>query len=376
MKLKYLVLSDIHFGSNQNKTASIISHLYTFFITYKKELKGLDLIIIAGDIFDKLLSSASIDYIAAIEWLTNIVKYCKHNNIKLRILEGTPSHDSKQANVINVIIKKLDLDVDFKYIDNIYIEHIKDYNIDILYVPDEIRHTASLILKDINKLMEEKYLNKVDIAIMHGAFKYQIPVIELPSMHDEQVYLKLVKHFISIGHIHTSSAFKRILAQGSFDRLAHNEEEAKGAMLIIIDTNDRNNDSFIFLENTVATIFKSITITETEILTAINAIRDILIQLPFESHIRLILHKGNPILKSMLDIYNKFPKYNFSSPKIVDDTVDKTDSELKNILQNGETKSIQINKSNIEELLLEEISYTTLDNDIKKIISTELSNII
>ena len=45
-----------------------------------------------------------------------------------------------------------------------------------------------------------------------------------------------------------SSVFERILAQGSFDRLAHNEEEDKGGIVVTIDKVNGNH-SYRFIKN-------------------------------------------------------------------------------------------------------------------------------
>ena len=57
------------------------------------------------------------------EWLTELIVFCKQHDIILRILEGTPSHDRNQSKVITSIIKKLNIELDYKYIDTLYIEH-------------------------------------------------------------------------------------------------------------------------------------------------------------------------------------------------------------------------------------------------------------
>ena len=370
-KIKYLVLSDIHFGSNKNKTENIINNLNSFFLKYNAVLSGLDMIIIAGDIFDRLLSSSSTDNILATEWLTNLVYYCKKNNIILRLLEGTPSHDSRQANVLNVIIKKLKIDVDFKYIDNIYIETLPGFNLDILYIPDEIHHESERVLKDVKTLMDDKGIDKVDIAVMHGAFKYQIPVIELPSMHDEFEYLKLVRYYISIGHIHSMSIYKRILAQGSFDRLAHNEEEDKGAMLITLDPTGDN--TYKFLVNDNACIFKSIVVNTEDVNELIDILMIELKKYPINSHIRLVIDKFNPIYKSLLEVYKRFKDYNFSNKHMKDSNEKKVTD---NVLKYDPIVNISITSSNIKELINKELTLLNDNDELNVLANEELSNII
>ena len=110
-KISYLVLSDIHLGHNINKTENIINNLQIYFKENYKEFSKLDMICIAGDVFDKLLVSSSIDFLLATEWLTELIVFCKQHDIILRILEGTPSHDRNQSKVITSIIKKLNIEL-------------------------------------------------------------------------------------------------------------------------------------------------------------------------------------------------------------------------------------------------------------------------
>lgn len=373
-KFKYLVLSDIHFGSGKNKTQDIVDHLHKYFKEYNDILSKVDMIFLAGDVYEKLLSNSSLDSILSLEWLTLLANYCKRYKIKLRILEGTPSHDNKQIKVLNTVLNKLKIDIDFKYVEDIHIEYIKEYDINILYVPDEMNHDANDTLKQIKDLLEDKSLVQVDIAIMHGAFKYQIPVIELPGMHDEQEYMNLVKHYISIGHIHSSSIYRKILAQGSFDRLAHNEEEDKGGMVITIENNEA---SFIFLKNKYATIFKTIDILSEDVTEVIEYLEIKLKDIVEDSHIRLKVLKDNPVSKSLLEIYKKFNKYNFIS-KMIDNIDDNLESKvsLKSVVANGEFDNLQINKDNITKLLLKEIDIESIDINKQNIIKEELSNLL
>ena len=100
-KIKYMVVSDIHFGSNKNKTTNIANNLLNYLYVNVKIIKDLDVFILAGDVYDRLLSMASLDNIIAMECLTKLCMFCKLHNIKLRILEGTPSHDNKQCKVFS-----------------------------------------------------------------------------------------------------------------------------------------------------------------------------------------------------------------------------------------------------------------------------------
>lgn len=369
-KLKSIIISDIHFGSSKNKTENIVKNLLKYIYINSRVLKNVDLFVIAGDVYHSLLSVASMDNVLAIECLTKICMFCKLHNIRLRILEGTPSHDNKQCKVLYTILEELKIDVDFRYIENIEIEYIKELDANILYIPDEVHHNAEDTLKEVKELMTSMNLDKVDLAIMHGAFKYQLPMVDLKSSHDESEYLSLVRHYIMIGHIHTSSVYKRILAQGSFDRLAHNEEEAKGGFYIEID-NDRR--SYVFIENKDAKIFKTIEIDTEDIMDGIELIGNVLKDIVEDSHIRLAIKTGNPLLKSVHDIIKRFPLYHFIIKTIKEEK--HLEVKVDNVLSNGIIDSIHITKDNITSLIMNEISLKDITVDIN-LINEELSNII
>lgn len=367
-KLKYLVLSDIHLGHNLNKTENIINNLRYYFKTNHKEFKKLNMIVLAGDIFDKLLVTSGKDFILATEWLTELILYCRAWKIKLRILEGTPSHDWKQAKVITSIIEKLQIEIDYKYIDTLFIEHMIDWDITILYVPDEYKHKASDTLKEVKKLMKNLRLTQVDIAIMHGQFNYQLPV-QLESSHDESEYLKLVRYYINIGHIHTSSLCDRIIAQGSFDRLAHNEEEDKGGYLIVIEKSGEM--SRFFIKNTKSMIFKTFTFQNENLEQIKEKLDTELKKLPEGSNIRLVSQNEEFLTKNLTTLKTMYPKYviKIEKPK-------QKEKKFKLITETKHIDSFTITRDNIEELLdLEMVKHNLTINE-RVVYKEELKKIL
>ena len=367
---KYLVMSDIHLGHPINKTPYIVNNLDKFFKDYYKEFKYLNTIFIAGDIFDRLLSNSSGDYLLSTEWLTGLIVYCKNNRIKLRVLEGTPSHDWKQAKLISSVIKKLEIDVDYKYIDTLHIEYMKEENIYILYIPDEYNPKAEDTLKEVKQLMKEYNISQVDIAIMHGQFHYQLPMVKLESSHTEEEYLNLVKHYISIGHIHIPSVYSRILAQGSFDRLQHNEEEDKGAMLITI-YDDSSKDTYKFLKNKEAMIFKTIRFKDEDIDVICNKTRKILDKLPMHANVRIVSENEDILYKSI-----KILSKEYTGIRIKAERIKKEDNVVRLVKKEVINNSLVITKDNIKDLLLKEIDKYKLDKEEYRILEEELKDLI
>lgn len=255
--MKYLVISDIHLGHRVNESFNIDNNLNLFFNKYRAILTDIKVLFIAGDSFDRLLSTCSKEYIDSINCIIRIYKWCDSNGVKLRILEGTPSHDWRQCRVLNEVVKELGSNVDFRYVDDLEIENIDGYN--VLYIPDEYRDKSIETMKEIRKKLEERNLKEVDICIMHGAFNYQLPIV-LESNFIESEMEEIVKYFIHVGHIHTHTHRGKIVAQGSFDRLRFGEEEDKGAVVAEIG----KTSNWIFLPNTNAMEFKTIDLSKVE----------------------------------------------------------------------------------------------------------------
>jgi len=366
--IKYLVLSDIHLGHNRTKTDYIINNLEELFRKNHSKFKKLDIIFLAGDVFDKLLSSCSDELIASTEWLSKLAMYCVSNHIRLRVLEGTPSHDWKQMALFATTLKALCIDIDYKYIDYLNIEYMEDLGINILYVPDEWNRVAGDTLDDVNLLLSKRGIKKVDIAIMHGQFNYQLPMIELESSHNEDAYHELVKYYINIGHIHTPSVYNRILAQGSFDRLAHNEEEDKGCILVnIYHTGDMD---FLFIKNPNPQPYKKYDLSTMETSKIVKFLDRELNKLKLGTRVKLVV-SNTTINKLLIPIKDKYKdliitidkkKKVIDSDKVVNNRVVFTPFE--------------ITKDNIKELLLQELSKYDISTIDINLVTSELDEII
>lgn len=368
-KISYLVLSDIHLGHNINTTENIINSLQLYFKDNYKEFSKLDMICIAGDVFDKLLVSSSIDFILSTEWLTELIVFCKQYDIILRILEGTPSHDRNQSKVITSIIKKLNIELDYKYIDTLYIEHHNRLGIDILYIPDEYKHKAEDTYKEVLELLTERKLKKVDIAFIHGQFHYQLPMVKLDSSHNMEDYLNIVKYYISVGHIHTPSVYERIIAQGSFDRLAHNEEEDKGGVMITLTEKE---SSFKFVYNKNAMIFKTYRFDKESIEEITNILDKDLKKMKDKSNIRIISNSEEFLFSNIKDLRLRYPNINIKIEK----SKNKEENKFNIIEELPKIETFSITKDNILDLITLELNkYNLTEKEIKEL-KSEVINII
>lgn len=312
-KLKYLVIGDVHLGHEKNRTVDIIRNLDSYFGNYsgKHEFAQLDAIFIAGDLFDRLLNYPNPDVHEIELWLGRLMRFCARHDIVLRILEGTPSHDRKQSKSSEIIYSFLEKKPDFRYIDTLHVEYIESLGLRVLYVPDEWTASTELTLHQTRELIANEGIDQVDIAIMHGAFAYQLPMAPATvPKHSEADYLSLVKHFIHIGHIHNFSVFERIIAEGSFDRIAHGEEDPKGGVVATLDP--ENGDSFDFVENKTAKVFKTIEVRNPDVDKCMEMIRKATAKVPDDSYIRIKTTKDHPIYQAFDELKLKFPMLNFT----------------------------------------------------------------
>lgn len=363
--INYLVLSDIHLFHKKNKTEEIIDNLNRYFDHFspKSRFAKLDLLFIAGDLFDTLVEFSNRDVHAALFWLSRLIDFCGRQKIKLRILEGTPSHDHRQSKTAEILVSLMDTKVDFKYIDTLHIEHVKDLGLHILYMPDEITASAELTLQHVRQLLTENQLEQVDIGIFHGCFTYQMNGHVTNQCHDEAAYLSIVRYFINIGHFHTFSTYERIIAEGSFDRLKHGEEEPKGGVLCHLSKTGEYTYSFI--ENPFAKLFKTIDIRGQDLDKAFNRLDKLLLTIPDNSHIRIKAAKDHPIYVAFEEVKKRYPMYVFT--KMSDDEADATyqliDSDS---IFNHRYESIILTQDTLIPTLLTEINgkYTLTDSQL------------
>jgi DNA repair exonuclease SbcCD nuclease subunit len=311
--IRVAVVSDIHGGHPRNPTARIFNNLDQELNNYRV-LETLDLLVIAGDLFDRILSFASEEGRHIDQWIYSLLRRCAKTKTKLRVLEGTPSHDRRQSirfdDNYNKLKKIKHALPDFKYVDTLEIEYIPDFGINVLYLPDEYGASHEDALHQVKALLAEKKLSTVDFAFMHGMFEHQVPPgVNIPT-HRSAEYLELVDYLIFIGHVHTPSSYSRIVAQGSFDRLAHGEEEAKGYVRALVQPDGEYEA--VFVENRNAMKFVTVAVEDCDLTEALLRIADHLIHIPDGSFVRVSASKAHPIQQGLYVLSAKWPTYQWS----------------------------------------------------------------
>ena len=329
--LQYLVLSDIHVGARSTTASEIIEHLTKYFDNFSdhSELAKIDALFLAGDLWDNTIQLSSEVVDLFVPFFHRFLCWASRNNIIVRFMEGTPFHDRRQNQILTRITEVSGLKVDFKYVSQLSIEYIEKIQKHILYVPDECRPTAELIQSDIDALLIEQRIDKVDIAIMHGMFNYQLGFIPMNShVLDEAWFLDRVRYYIHIGHIHTASQYNRILAQGSFDRLSHGEEEPKGA--ILVKQLSENEYGHFFIENVLAKQYKTVAV-KGSVEQALKTIDKAIKKLPHGSFVRIQAISSHPIFQGFETLIRKYPLFTFSKKAVAEDEdIKKPVQETKN----------------------------------------------
>jgi hypothetical protein len=349
----YAVFSDIHFGHNRNPASRIAAN-WMLALPDDAETASLDVIFIAGDLFDNLMMFNDADIFEVKLFISYLLKLCKKHNIKLRILEGTPLHDRAQSKYVPMENQINEIGADLKYIDTIDIEYIEDLGIHVLYIPDEPPGGSGPTLHTVKDLLRARGIEQVDIAIMHGLFRFQIEYVDSSITHDEQEYLKIVKHNISIGHDHTAKSFEQdghgIYVQGSFDRLGHGYETPKGHMRF--KWMPDGSWQVRFIENTRAMRFDTLDCTGLSLEDTYALINQRVGELPDFSHIRIKAEAGHPVFSNMEVLLRMAPLLNWKKEPVRDKT--------KAIAPVAETDTrfvpIRITPDNIASLILEKIA--------------------
>lgn len=315
--MKYIAVGDIHLNHPRTPTLHICNSFRKHILNEKN--KDLDVLFIEGDLFDGLMDLTSKEFPVVLTFFNDLLNYCYFNNIKLRVLYGTPSHDRSQPEILVNLNDIRDNKADLRYFKVLDIEYLPEENKHVLYIPDEWVNDHSELERQIEEKLSSLGISQVDIAILHGQFKYQFKDIPYTGFYfKEEYFLPLVKGFIHVGHYHTYNPFDRILPAGSFERLSHGEEESKGFILV-------KDNEYTFIHNTDAYTYKTITIKSN---TTLEQLDKHIRQCPLNSHIRIVLSKTHPFNLTFGDLKLRYMDYNITKK-----TKDDSESSLTTYIQ-------------------------------------------
>ncbi len=348
--LRVLCISDVHTGHHQTKTEFILDNLRNS-LFLSGILSTVQLLLIAGDFFDRLMTYPSPEGRRVDEWIAELLAICAKHGVILRVLEGTPSHDWKQPRRFTDLAKYLDSKVDIKYVDEVSVEYIPSLDTTVLYVPDEVNDDASKTQLQVADLLQSMGLDGVDIGCMHGCFRYQLP-IQSVACHNEDYYESIVREVIFIGHHHKHTRRGKVFAQGSFDRLCHGEESPKGFGLY---TRKEGVGSTEFIVNPNAKLYKTLDVRNIDVGEIIPHLGTLIEGYPDKSDFRLFVEADSPIPSVAKEILAAYPQFRWSFHR--EDALEK-DVALR-VDEEEIPKPISITEDNIRRLLLERLNLTT-----------------
>lgn len=311
-KINFLEISDVHLGHHRTKTPRIIDGLYKL-LPENEETRNLDLIIIAGDLFDRLLQKND-EWMWMIEiWAMWLLRKCAEHGIVLRILEGTPSHDWKQSKMFLTYNEGAQFKADVRYVADLEYEYHEGLGLSLLYLPDEWHPDLLHSYKEAKRLLAENGVERADIIVMHGQFEYQLPEHVGIEFHDSTAWQSLVNYFIFCGHIHQTSQRGKILVAGSFDRLSHGDESPKGYLRGTISTD--GNHKVRFVENQCALQYRTIDCRGLSVHEAMLKIEAGL-KLPDGSFIRIEANSDDNVASAIPVLKEQYPQFFWDNPKI------------------------------------------------------------
>lgn len=350
--LNIISLGDIHLGNKRTTTLEVIHGLNKTFNSMEN-LSDIDIIFIEGDLFDTLLYNDDNDVRHIHLWQVKFCAMCKKNNIKLRILEGTPSHDMKQSTMFISVNEDYDIMADLKYIDKISVEVFDEWQASVVYIPDEANVMAIDTYHEAVQSIRDAGLENVDMACMHGAFNYQLPFGDDGHCHDIKLWSELVTGVIMIGHIHVPSHNGKVVAAGSFDRISHNEEHSKGMCHITL-----TNDDFQvkFIENKSAKTYKTINCKDLTTDGLLDTIMKVVDGVRPKSHLRLLGNESDKVaLNGALSYMKSVRPDIFWSKKIELEDKKKQDSSDDKTTLTVKYTAVSITPSNILSLCATEM---------------------
>ena len=260
MEFRVATIADIHF--NAIPAQKMYQQLDGIFLNYLRKHK-VDMVVIAGDLYDSIVSLNSKASYLSIEFVRQLLHIASSRGIRyVRILKGTGSHDNNQ--LTNLKIFEASKEVNFRIIETVSVENIEGMN--ILYLPEEY-------MKDMDEFYRPFFDDQYDMIFGHGMFKEtsftaskQESAVTLSGapVFDSKKLCDICKGFCIFGHIHTPTTIrKKITYTGSFSRWVFGEEEKKG---FLVTTYNTESCSFKnkFIENTLAEIYRTVTVTKTD----------------------------------------------------------------------------------------------------------------
>lgn len=252
-KLRALISGDQHFGIRETKR--LYEEFTTIFIPYLREKKDeIDVVFLTGDWFDSEISGQNIYY--ATQALAEIMAICEENNIKVRYIKGTYSHEYNQPSIFLSAFQTSMPNLDLKYFDTVTEETIDGRN--ILYIPEEY-------IVDPDKYYSKYRTSQYDLILGHGAWKYALGInAETNNNSDQKTAPTLIENdwmsaleygVCVFSHIHNAPSYRnKIFYTKSFTSWRFDDKNPKGFIDLTL-SEERGDYEINPIVNTLAPTF-------------------------------------------------------------------------------------------------------------------------
>ncbi len=259
--IKIVAVSDLHFGNPRIDALGLYEKLKKYLYP---ELVDAHIVFICGDLYDQLLTVSSKSHRYAVQFITDLLRASSKTGMQIRLLHGTYTHDRDQLTVLQTAAPK---SARFEVINNIHAEDITDIrngdsvypgSLSVAYIPDNLSFKKSEeVIEHLNNVLKCLGKSNVDLLIGHGTFEHVIPPDSghrPPCLYRREQFTNLVSGLVIMGHIHIHGKTDNVHYCGSFERMAHGEEEDKG-FYVFTKEKDDNTWKSRFVLNKDATRF-------------------------------------------------------------------------------------------------------------------------
>ena len=254
--MKLLLLADIHIGAI--KDPSYVYNVLQEIIDREIGMESCDAVIILGDYFDHLFKANEANTALAINVMSYLVRKCKQQGTKIRIVYGTEGHEMGQYKLFNYHLTSFGTDM--KVIQTVTEEELLP-GVPVLYLPEEYVSSKGEFYHD------SLYSGKTYRYIFgHGTIVEGVP--EALTYGSTQPKVKHVPQFsvrdfaethasVFFGHYHQHVVINpECCYVGSLFRYKFGEEVPKGYVVL-------RDDGWEFVENARAYDYRTISFDET-----------------------------------------------------------------------------------------------------------------
>jgi len=303
--IRLISVSDIHLGNRLVPAPIIADNFRRYVFPY---IAKCDILVIGGDLTDTAIGWDDTHANAILAFYFDLLAWCSHYDVTVFLLRGTFSHDRKQLSMLPLMHEKHKFKNELAYFDKVSLHTHKRSGTRFVFLPDDLPYGSSdEVLDVVAQQMRAASWDYVDYVCAHGFFDHVLP----PVAHGHQriVYRRsqfpFVRRYILVGHEHTASMVDRVIYNGSFDRLTHNDETTKGFNYIEDDGKDA---TIQFVENKDATTFRTLDLSgisdATAVLDQYVHVASALTDTHRTHHLR-ILHPSRDVISAVVSLTAK-----------------------------------------------------------------------